>query len=95
MAWPKGKAPALPWAVYYADRSAPVGEDGLYAEAVEWFVELYQRSRDAKVEGALEKALRSEFGAIAKEESWVSEESCLMTVYMFTDYQEVNDGEEE
>lgn len=95
MAWPKGKAPALPWAVFYVDQTEPVGEDGGYCEKVDWIVEVYQRARDATVEKALARALRSEYGAVSKDESWVSDEDCLMTVFRFCDYQEVEDGEEE
>lgn len=88
MAWPVGSAPSLPWAVFYLDETEPVGDNGGYAERQEWIVELYQRSRDAELEKGLEAALRGSFGAIAKSESWSSSESCLITEYYFTDFEE-------
>ena len=62
MAWPKGRAPALPWAVFYADSGEPLGDDGAFGSVTSWVVELYQRSRDAALERSLEAALRASFG---------------------------------
>ena len=88
MAWPKGRAPALPWAVFYADSGEPLGDDGAFGSVTSWVVELYQRSRDAALERSLEAALRASFGPFRRGESWVSDVDCLMTAYYFDEFDE-------
>lgn len=88
MAWPKGSAPPLPWAVFYADSEEPFGDDGGFGSVTSWVVELYQRSMDAALERSLEGALREAFGPFGKSESWVADEGCLMTAYYFEEFRE-------
>lgn len=87
--WPKGSAPALPWAVYLLDSDAPVSaDDSRYAECRRWRVELYQRGRDAALEAALLSAISESFGPYSLSESWVESEGCDMLSVVFTDYDE-------
>ena len=84
MAWPRGSAPELPWAVYYLEAGTGFcADDVLYAPHSAWVVELYQRSRDAEAERRIEDALMALAGAYSKTEAWVESESCLQTTYRF------------
>ncbi len=85
MAWPVGSAPDLPWCAFYVDEGDGFYADGLnYAGRTSWVVELYQRSRDASIESALESALSERFGPFRKTEAWVASEGCVQTSYYFT-----------
>lgn len=93
MAWPKGCAPKLPWAVFYEDSSADFcADDSPWARAHEWTVELYERSGDSATEGALERSL-ARFGPVARYETWIDEEGCLMTAYSFKQFERYGDDD--
>lgn len=85
MAWPKGAAPELPWAVHYVDETV-----GLYADDAErttvssMVVELYERQSDSELEERVRNALEGEFGPTRRTESWVADENCLEVVFYFT-----------
>ena len=85
-AWPKGSAPKLPWAVFMLDETDGVYADGrVYSTKNRWYVELYQKTNDQELEGRLEAAIQDWFGPYTKTEVWVDAESCVQTVYYFTD----------
>lgn len=86
MAFKRGKAPELPWCVYYEGTSDDLHADGRnYAKVRTFYVELYQKNPSEEVEGRLEKAISDSFGAWSKEEEfWVDDEDCAETVYTFT-----------
>lgn len=86
MAWPEGSAPPLPWCVYLLDeRNDVYADNGNYVVVPSWTVELYEKARDAEVEGKIESALSSAFGSFTKQELWVESENCLEVVYGFTE----------
>lgn len=86
MAWPKGSAPGLPWAVFYEEAAGGfAADDRTYAAASEWCVELYERACDKALESALERGLEGLFGPIDRVEAWVEDEQCLMTAFRFKD----------
>ncbi len=85
MAWPKGCAPELPWAVFYASgRRGKAADNRTASRTTEWCVELYERSGDSVLEDALEAAIEAAFGPCSVTEAWVEEEQCLQTSYYFT-----------
>lgn len=86
-AWAEGKAPSLPWAVYYlSDLNGFCADNTMYAAGSRWCVELYQRVSDPELEGRLERAILSKFTPYTKSESYVADENCFQTTYYFKDY---------
>ena len=75
MAWPKGKAPDLPWGVYRAE------EPGFAADDT---TELYTKSYDPALVKAVEEAI-APWGKHSKTEAWIDEENCLVTYFEFTE----------
>lgn len=93
MAWPKGSAPQLPWAVYYLDDYDGVrADDEMWCEASKYIVELYQRLADEDVRERVEQAITASFGGFDKEETWVEDEGVYMTTYRFTAIDRSNNG---
>lgn len=85
MAWRRGSAPHLPWAVFCLDDDAHLcADDRRWHSHPRWRIELYQSCSDVALEEALEDALVERYGDYYKEEVWVDEEDCLMTSYIFT-----------
>lgn len=96
MAWPAGKAPGLPWAVFYEERSDDFfADDAAYAGASRWRVELYERYGDGALEDALAESLEGLFGPVDRVESWVGSEQCLMTAFSFKDFGFHGEGEQD
>ena len=87
IAWPKGKAPDLPWAVYRLDSNMAFEADNVnYVENPRWEVDLYQKSTDQELEHVIEEAIAMEFGPYSKSETWLSDENCHATVYLFREW---------
>ena len=88
-AWPKDKAPNLPWAVYRMDSvGAFEADDVNYAEVPRWEVDLYQKTVDPSLEQAIEEAITNEFGPYERYEQWMNDENCMVTVYLFKEWRE-------
>lgn len=90
MSWGDEKKPKLPWAVYYADQLPIEGDDAMWAQRLNWTVELYQQRRDAELERKLEGAINATFGTFSKEESWVKTEGVLLVTYSFYELEGVD-----
>lgn len=84
MAFGEGRAPSLPWGVYYLDERTGFYADGeVYAERCLWCVEVYCRTLDNRMLGKVEDAL-APFGPVARADAWVSDENCLVTTFTFS-----------
>ena len=58
MAWPEGSAPELPWAVWRLDSETGFfADDGKYAGAGTYAVELYERACDEGLHARIEKVV--------------------------------------
>lgn len=87
LAFPKGTAPSLPWAVYAEENTEGVFADNTtYVPRHEWRVELYEASRDKELEDKLEQAIEQAFSPVRRYESWIEEENCLMVAFYFTEF---------
>ena len=87
LAFPKGTAPKLPWAVYAENDTDGVCADNiLYVPRHEWRVELYEASRDGELEEKLAQAIEQAFSPVRRYESWIEEENCLMVTFYFTEF---------
>lgn len=85
LAWKKGKAPNLPWCVFYES-----GTDGFYSDndstdITRWTLELYQEYCDTALEKQIEEAIKTNFSPFSRYETWIPEEGAVMTVYNFTE----------
>lgn len=86
MAWPEGSAPSMPWVAFWLDRRDEfVADNVTYSSANRWKAQLCQKAGDDSVEASIEGAIESMFGPVAKEEAWDPDESCVITVYSFTE----------
>ena len=90
--WPKGSAPALPWAVYDGEDTPICAGDVQVAVKHRWTVELYEAKRNAELEKAVGDALREAFGAVYRDESWVEKENMLDVIYTFYQIEGEFDG---
>ena len=85
-AWPLGKAPKLPWYVYYQDRGGEVFADNAnYERLTPYTAELYMKDIDQGVISRFEEAL-GKLSPYTSNETWVSSENCFMRTYEFTFY---------
>lgn len=92
MEWPNDSAPDLPWALYYG-RAYPVSAgDEQIATKYRWTVELYEKRRDKDLEIAIGDELRSEFGSVRRDESYVENDNMLIVIYTFYQIEGEFDG---
>lgn len=83
--WGEGKAPKLPYAVYFFVESADVMADNAnYARIGRWCAELYSRAKDDESEAAIEAALSEGGIAFAKNEIGPVKDGPYMTAWYFT-----------
>lgn len=82
--WPNDSAPPLPWALYYGEEIPVSADNSEVAVRRRWTVELYEKRRDRKVEGAVASALRERFGPVRRNESYVENDNMLMVVFTFS-----------
>lgn len=95
MSWSiEDQAPALPWAVYTGEEFPIVADNKTVATRNDWTVELYEHSRDAKLERRLGEAIRAKFGNYVKRESWVKSQDCLMVTYDFSEFERIEDEQQ-
>lgn len=81
-AFPVGKAPALPFAVYLERESSSFFADNqIYCQSVSVDIELYTEIRDETTEGLLEAALRDASLIWTKTIDYLDSERCFMIVY--------------
>lgn len=81
-AWPKGKAPPLPWGVFLKDHTNNFGADSTAYQRVDHYqVELYTKSRDSAAEEKIEAALIGAELFFNSEQIYLSSESCFETIY--------------
>ena len=84
MCFPKGSAPALPWAVYYLDETSDMCADGeIWDEIPIWVVEVYEKSFDPSLHRKVKDAIARDFTPPTVEQTWVEDENCLLTTYTF------------
>ena len=84
LAWPYGKAPALPWFVYKrsGDGETFAGNDN-YHMMPRYRAELYLRENDPDLVESFALAVRS-IGPYKHFESWLENENCQMHSFTFT-----------
>ena len=86
LAYPTGKAPDLPWAVFLIDRSDGMyADDKKFATVNHWTLELMERGRDEELEAKLEQALTETFSPCKVVETWLEDEQCVQVRYSFTE----------
>lgn len=83
MEWPNDSAPDLPWALYHGEDTPVSAGDVQIAVRRRWTVELYEKRRDKDLEKALADSLRSEFGSVHREESYVENDNMLEVIFTF------------
>lgn len=89
--WPVGKAPALPWGVYWEAYGNSFGADDVaYSTARHMQVELYTAAKDPASEKKIEDALTAAGIYYEKtEETYLETEHCFETLY---ELEVLNDG---
>lgn len=92
MEWPNDSAPSLPWACYYGRDYAICAGDVQIAVKHRWTVELYEKRRDRQLEEQLSEALRTAFGNVNREESYVENDNMLLVIYTFYQIEGEFDG---
>ena len=92
MEWPPKTAPNLPWALYHGEDDPICAGDEQIAVRHRWTVELYEKRTDAKLELRLADALRDEFGAVHREESWIENDNMLVVIFTFYQIEGEFDG---
>lgn len=81
-AWPKGKAPPLPWGVFLRNHTDNFGADETVYQGVDHYqVELYTLGRDTVAEGRVESVLKSAGLYFNAEQIYLPSESCFETIY--------------
>lgn len=83
-AWQKGKAPALPWAVYTEDHDDMFADGHTVASVIRFSVEYYSKTHDREVEREIKREIESRFGPTSPQTYWIESESCFETVFDFT-----------
>lgn len=79
-AWPRGKAPPLPYICYLEDYSNNFSADGrVYYPIRHLKAELYTKLKNPEAEGKVEKALSSIFWE--KSETYIESEQCYQITY--------------
>ena len=93
MEWPNDSAPAVPFACYYLDYDRPICVDDVQVGVRrKWFVELYEKRRDATLEETLANSLRTAFGSVRRDENWVENDNLLQVTYTFYEIEGDFDG---
>ncbi len=94
LAYPTGKAPALPWAVFELDTSDGMYADNKkYATVNKWTLELLENARDEALERKIEDALTETFSPCEVEEAWLESEQCVQVRFNFTEIEKLTDKE--
>lgn len=85
LAWPTGRAPALPWCVWLQeDHGDFYADDSNYASLPHMRVELYQNEPDEAVTAKVRTALQA-IGPTSERCDWLEDEGCEMTSFELTD----------
>lgn len=82
LAFPKEKAPPMPFTVYqflYSNNFAADGE--VYTKINRYMITLYSRIKDEESENKIETALNSIPCPWSKEEEWLEDNSCYQVTY--------------
>lgn len=83
-AWSVGKAPQLPWFVYWRNAGGWMFADGVNYQLMPRYVaELYVRENDPAIVDAFEDAVRS-IGPFTRREAWLDSEGCMQYRFQFT-----------
>lgn len=83
-AWQLGKAPSLPWFVYYRDRKGEViADNDNYYLMPRYKAELYIQENDPELVESFARAV-SMLGPYRHREVWVEGENCTMHTFTFT-----------
>ena len=84
VAWPTGKAPALPWWTYRMRQSNSFhADDSNYTSTPRFRVELFEAAPDPEVEGKIAAAVES-IGPYERYDDWSPDEKCFITAFEFT-----------
>ena len=92
VAWPVGKSPALPWAVYMVETDPMGADDTNYAEFSRCTVELYMQTRDADLVRRVGEAIEGRIGPYTSYETWIETETCMMVAFRFTHHPKNGDN---
>lgn len=81
-AWTEGKAPALPYCVYYAGRANNMSADGIvFFTAQRYTIEMYTDEKDPATEKKLEDALTAAGIFWVKDETYIEDERMNEIIY--------------
>ena len=83
-AWQKGKAPALPWAVFLEDHDDMFADGQTVAYVIRFTVEYYSKTHDREAEANIKREIESRFGPTSAQTYWIESEGCFETVFDFT-----------
>lgn len=79
-----GKAPSLPFAVYYrAGRSDEAADDINFYKVSDMIIELYSETKDPASEELVESFLDALEIPYAVDDGWIDSEKMFMTIYRF------------
>jgi len=78
--WPEGKAPAMPYLIFYERSDNNFAADGVvYHKATGIVIELYTEKKQPEAEALVESSLSEHFWT--KEETYIESEHCCEIIY--------------
>ena len=82
--WPVGKAPPLPWFIYFRNRGGEeFADNDNYFQFPRYVAELYVKENDPDLAEAFGRAVRT-LGPFSRREEWLDSEGCMVYRFQFT-----------